>query len=67
MAWTLPLSGPLMTIAMRLICPRSLILLAATMKRLESWGISVLRSVTTPSCPMKPWDHAPSLKVLPTT
>ena len=39
-AWILPSSGPLMTVAIPEICPRSLILLAAIMKRLESPGIS---------------------------
>jgi hypothetical protein len=66
-AWILPSSGPLMTVAIPEICPRSLILLAAIMKRLESPGISVLRSVITPSCEMKPWDQPMELKVLPTT
>src|SRR6516164_1118323 len=48
MAWILPSSGPLMTVAMPEICPRSLTLLAAIVKRLESSEISELRSVTTP-------------------
>src|SRR5271163_5099160 len=36
MAWILPVSGPVSTVAIPEICPRSLILLAAMMKRLES-------------------------------
>src|SRR5215472_14429099 len=44
MAWILPVSGPVSTVAMPEICPRSLILLAALMKRLESLGMSVYRS-----------------------
>src|SRR5580658_7985388 len=67
MAWILPSPGPLMTVAMPEICPRSLILLAAIMKRLESLGISVFRSVITLSRQMKPWDQPAELKVLPTT
>jgi monoamine oxidase len=39
-AWMLPASGPLSTIAMPEICPRSLILLAMTAKRLELAGNS---------------------------
>src|SRR5436190_24213447 len=34
-AWMLPISGPLCTIAMPEICPRSLILFAMTARRLE--------------------------------
>src|SRR5271170_3826918 len=50
-AWTLPVSGPLRTVAMPEICPRSLILLAMVARRwrLESLGNRVLRSVNTPS------------------
>ena len=62
-----PSSGPVTTVAIPEICPRSLMLLAAIMKRLESPGISVLRSVNTSSCEMKPWDQPVELKVLPTT
>src|SRR5215472_17131880 len=65
MEWILPSSGPLMTVAIPEICARSLTLLAAMMKRLESAGISVLRSVTTPSCQTKPWDQPWEPKVLP--
>ena len=53
-----PLWGPACTVAIPEICPRSLILLAAMMKRLESAGISVLRSVVTSCCQMKPWDQS---------
>src|SRR5262249_17272148 len=67
-AWTLPASGPLSTIAMPEICPRSLILLAMVAKRLESAGNSVLRSVITPFCQMKPWAQLKlESQVLPTT
>ena len=48
-AWTLPSSGPLRTVAMPEICPRSLILLAVVHERLEPIGNSVLRSVITSS------------------
>src|SRR5215471_14669084 len=66
--WTLPTSGPLSTIAMPEICPRSLMLLAEITKRLESAGNSVLRSVITRFCQMKPWDQLkPESRVLPTT
>src|SRR5882724_6406239 len=57
MAWILSLSGPLMTVAIPEICPRSLIFLAAIMKRLESSRISLLRLVITLSCQMKPRDQ----------
>src|SRR5580698_11335234 len=63
MAWILPSSGPLMTVAMPEICPRSLILLAAMMKRLESLEMNVVRSVSTLSCQMKPRDQPAELKV----
>ena len=63
----LPASGPVITVAIPEICPRSLILLAAITNRLESAGNSVLRSIITPSCTMKPWDQPWELKVLPTT
>jgi hypothetical protein len=56
-AWMLPLCGPLRTIAIPEICPRSLILLAMTAKRLELAGNSVLRSVMTLFCQMKAWDQ----------
>src|SRR5580692_5832921 len=42
-AWILPASGPLSTIAMPEICPRSLILFAITAKRLELAGNSVFK------------------------
>src|SRR5271170_7397805 len=67
MAWILPVSGPVSTVAMPEICPRSLILPAALMKRLESLEMSVFRSVITLSCQMKPRDQPTELKVLPTT
>src|SRR5215469_8915179 len=67
MAWILFLSGPVSTVAIPEICPLSLILLAAMMKRLESLEISELRLVITPSCQMKPRDQPAELKVLPTT
>src|ERR1700693_2325881 len=67
-AWILPASGPLSTIAMPEICPRSLILFAMVAKRLELAGNSVLRSVITPFCQMKPWDQLKlESQVLPTT
>src|SRR5271163_2357079 len=66
-AWILPASGPVSTVAIPEICPRSLILLAAMMKRLESLEMSVFRSVITLSCQMKPRDQPAELKVLPTT
>jgi hypothetical protein len=63
-----PAWGPVSTVAIPEICPRSLILLAEIMKRLESAGISVLRSVITPSCQMKPWDQLNlESKLFPTT
>ena len=63
----LPLSGPLRTIAMPEICPRSLISLAMVTKRLALAGNNVLRSVITPSCQMKPWDQLNlESKLLPT-
>src|SRR5215472_7530054 len=66
--WILPTSGPLRTVAMPEICPRSLILLAMVAKRLESAGNSVLRSVITPFCQMKACDQLKFLSnVLPTT
>src|SRR5580704_4075070 len=67
MAWIFPASGPVSTVAIPEICPRSLILLAAMMKRLESSRMSVFRSVITLSCQMKPRDQPTELKVLPTT
>src|SRR5262249_11397048 len=67
-AWISPLWGPLCTVAMPEICPRSLILLAEITKRLESAGISALMSVITPFCQMKPWDQLKSeSKSFPTT
>ena len=67
MAWMLPASGPLRTIAMAPICPRSLILLAMVANRLELAN-SVLRSVITPSCQIKAWAQLKlESKVLPTT
>ncbi len=64
----LPACGPASTVAMPEICPRSLILLAEITKRWELSGNSVLRSVITPFCQMKPWDQLlPELKELPTT
>jgi hypothetical protein len=66
-AWMLPASGPLSTIAMPEICPRSLISFAMVMKRLELAGIRVLRSVITLFCQMKPWDQLKvESKLLPT-
>jgi len=47
-AWMSPACGPLSTVAMPEICPRSLILLAMVAKRLELAGNSVFRSVITP-------------------
>src|SRR5271163_1116240 len=68
MAWMLPSSGPLRTIAMAPICPRSLILLAMVANRLELAGISVLRSVITPSCQIKAWAQLKlESQLLPTT
>src|SRR5216683_2460296 len=68
-AWiSLPAFGPLSTNAMPEICPRSLILFAMTAYRLELAGNSVLRSVNTPFCQMKPWDQLKlESKALPTT
>ena len=67
-AWVSPAWGPLSTVAMPEICPRSLILLAMVAKRLELAGNSVLRSVITPSCQMKACDQLkPESRVLPTT
>jgi hypothetical protein len=67
-AWMSPVWGPETTVAIPEICPRSLILLAEIMKRLESAGISVLRSVITPFCQMKPWDQLKlESKLFPTT
>jgi hypothetical protein len=67
-AWMFPASGPLTTIVMPEICPRSLILLAMTGKRLELAGNSVLRSVITLSCQMKAWDQLKlESRELPTT
>ena len=64
----LPACGPLSTVAMPEICPLSLILLAEIMKRLESAGMRVFRSVITPSCQMKPWDQLKlESKLFPTT
>ena len=50
-AWILPVSGPVRTVAMPEICPRSLILFAMVARRwrLVSLGNSELRSVITPS------------------
>ena len=63
-----PAWGPVSTVPIPEICPRSLILLAEIMKRLESAGISVLRSVITPSCQMKPRDQLKlESKLFPTT
>ena len=67
-AWMSPAWGPVCTVAIPEICPRSLILLAEIMKRLESAGISVFRSVITPFCQMKPWDQLlPESTLFPTT
>src|SRR6202035_3843194 len=67
-AWMLPAFGPLSTIAMPEICPRSLILFAITAKRLELAGNSVLRLVITLFCQMKAWDQLKlESKLLPTT
>src|SRR5580692_12470845 len=67
-AWMLPASDPLRTIAIPEICPRSLILLAMTAKRLELAGNSVLRSVMTLFCQMKAWDQLKvESQLLPTT
>ena len=67
-AWMLPASGPLRTIAMPEIWPRSLILLAMTAQRLELAGNSVLRSVITLSSQMKAWDQLKvESQLLPTT
>ena len=63
----LALIGPPITVAMPEICPRPLILELRLMKRLESLGMSVFRSVITLSCQMKPRDQPAELKVLPTT
>src|SRR5215471_9066746 len=52
-AWVSPACGPVSTVAIPAICPRSLIWLAMVAKRLELAGNSVLRSVITPSCQMK--------------
>src|SRR5262249_46239329 len=66
--WMSPAWGPVTTNAIPEICPRSLILLALIMRRLESSGISVLRSVNTWFCQIKPPDQLkPESKVLPTT
>jgi len=66
--WMSPAWGPVTTVAIPEICPRSLILLALIMRRLESSGISVLRSVSTWFCQIKPPDQLkPESKVLPTT
>ena len=66
--WMSPAWGPVTTVAIPEICPRSLILLALIMRRLESSGISALRSVSTWFCQIKPPDQLkPESKVLPTT
>src|SRR5215472_12760896 len=66
--WISPAWGPPCTNAIPEICPRSLMLLALIMKRLESLEISVLRSVITWFCQMKPWDQLlPESTLFPTT
>jgi hypothetical protein len=66
--WMSPAWGPVTTVAIPEICPRSLILLALIMRRPESSGISVFRSVRTWFCQIKPPDQLkPESKVLPTT
>src|SRR5262249_27275453 len=65
--WISPAWGPACTNAIPEICPRSLILLALITKRLESLGISVLTSVITLFCQMKPWDQLlPESTLFPT-
>src|SRR5215471_20124426 len=67
-AWVSPAWGPLSTVPIPTICPRSLILLAMVAKRLELAGNSVLRSVITPFCQMKACDQLKlESMVLPTT
>ena len=64
----LPASGPLSTVAISEICPRELLSLAMLAYRLVLAGKSVLRSVITPFCQIKPWDELKvEYKVLPTT
>src|SRR5580704_1342317 len=67
-AWMSPVCGPLSTVAIPTICPRSLIWLAMVGYRLELAGNSVLRLVITPSCQIKALDQLKlASKVLPTT
>jgi hypothetical protein len=66
--WVSPACGPLSTVAMPEICPRSLIQLTMVAYRLELAGNSVLRSVITPFCQMKtPLKLPLESKVVPNT
>ena len=56
-AWVSPVCGPLSTVPIPTICPRSLTWLAMVGKRLEVEGNIVPRSVITPSCQMKACDQ----------